>query len=459
MQIVNPATEEVIADLETDDLSSIAAKYARARAAQHAWAATPYDERAASIRRFRVAVIKELRTLALTQTLETGKPITQSRAELAALIGRLDFFLANTPKALTPEVVYQEGDGETSLLEERISYEPLGVIANISAWNYPWFVGSSIFVPALLTGNTVLYKPSEHASLTGVAIERILHQSGIPEDVFISVIGAGDVGESLLRQPVDGVFFTGSNRTGRRVTEQVASRLVKLGLELGGKDPTYVCEDADPEKAAASLAEGAMNNAGQSCCAVERIYAHRNIFDAFCGHLRRNIEQLSVGDPQDKATYIGPLTRCEQLSVLESQVADAVAKGARLVVGGKRLVRRGYYFEPTLLIVTTDDMLVMRDESFGPIIGVACVDSDEEAMRRMNDSQYGLTAGVYTPDKARAERILAALNAGTVYWNCCDRISPRLPWTGRRQSGLGSTLSTLGIRSFIQPKAWHFRPE
>jgi acyl-CoA reductase-like NAD-dependent aldehyde dehydrogenase len=457
MKILNPATLAVIDEVPSDDPSSIAQKYARARAAQPAWARTPVEERIAMLRAFRSAVMRERKSLALVLTHEVGKPVAQALNELNALSGRLDFFLENVPRMLASEVVWKERDEEALKLEEDIGFEPLGVVANISAWNYPWFVGSNVFVPALLTGNTVLYKPSEHATLTGLSIERLLHQSGVPKDAFISVVGAGDVGAKLLEQPVDGVFFTGSYRTGKKIAEQVASRFVRLGLELGGKDPTYVCDDVDIKKAAEGLADGAMYNAGQSCCSVERIYAHRAIEREFVEHFVEVVKAFQIGDPEDPKTYIGPLAREEQLNELELQVKDALAKGARLLTGGKRMERTGHYFEPTVLADVTDDMRVMREESFGPIIGIGAVDSDEEAIRRMNDTEYGLTAGVYTRDKERATRILREVDAGSVYWNCCDRVSPRLPWTGRKHSGTGSTLGAIGIRSFLQPKAWHLR--
>ncbi|MFZ5891961.1 MAG: aldehyde dehydrogenase family protein [Myxococcota bacterium] len=457
MKIRNPATLSVLEEVATDDAASVAKKYARAWAAQPAWAATALSRRLACLREFRDAVARERDGLALILTREMGKPVTQARNELNALAGRIDFFLEHTEKVLTPEVVLEERDGGALKLEESIVFEPLGVIANVSAWNYPWFVGSNVFVPALLTGNSVLYKPSEHATLTGLAIERLLHASGVPKDAFIAVIGPGDVGQALLSQPINGVFFTGSYRTGKKIAEHVAARFVRLGLELGGKDPTYVCEDVDVRKAAESLADGAMYNTGQSCCSVERIYVHRAIADDFLREFVDVVKSFTIGDPEDDKTYIGPLAREEQLAELELQVQDALSKGARLLIGGKRIDRTGYYFEPTVLTDVSDDMRIMREESFGPIIGIGRVNDDAEAIRRMNDTEYGLTAGVYTRDQNRANAILSQLDAGSVYWNCCDRVSPRLPWTGRKHSGLGSTLSTHGIRSFLQPKAWHRR--
>lgn len=452
MLIENPATLAVIAEVAEDTPALIAEKVARARAAQPAWAKTALSERLRALSLFRDAVQREKEELALLLTREMGKPVAQAKNELTALTARIDFFLLQTGEVMKDDLVFREAG-----LEESIALEPLGVIANISAWNYPWFVGSNVFVPALLTGNAVIYKPSEHATLTGQAIGRLLHAAGVPEEVFSVVVGSGDVGRVLIEQPIDGVFFTGSYRTGKKIAESVAPRFLKLGLELGGKDPTYVTADVDLAKAVESLADGAMYNTGQSCCSVERIYVERAIYDAFTEEFARTVRSYRLGDPEDPATYIGPLARKEQLEVLEAQVKDAIEKGARLLTGGKRAERTGYYFEPTVLVDVRDDMRVMREESFGPIIGIAPVESDEEAVARMNDTEYGLTAGVYTKDRARAERILGSVDAGSVYWNCCDRVSPRLPWTGRRHSGTGSTLSTHGIRAFLQPKAWHLR--
>jgi len=323
--------------------------------------------------------------------------------------------------------VFDEGG-----MVETIEQVPLGVVANISAWNYPYFVGANVFVPALAAGNAVLYKPSEYATLTGLEIGNLLHASGVPQDVFAVLVGGGRVGIELLKEPVDGVFFTGSYPTGKRIAEAVAGRLTKVQLELGGKDPTYVCEDVDVAAAAASLADGAMYNTGQSCCSVERIYVHERIHDAFVEAFVQEVQGFKVGEPADETTYIGPLTRSQQVKVLQMQVADAVAKGARLLAGGHALDRPGgHWFAPSVLVDVDHDMAVMREESFGPIIGIQRVGSDDEAVRLMNDTEYGLTAGVYTRDPARARRLLAQVNAGSVYWNCCDRVSPRLPWSGR----------------------------
>jgi acyl-CoA reductase-like NAD-dependent aldehyde dehydrogenase len=456
LDVVNPATEQRIASVPTDTPEQVAAKAAAAQGAQPAWAARPMAERHACIARFRALVEAELPTLAVTLTGEMGKPIRQARNELNAFLGRIDFFLEQAAGAVAPEVVLAP-PGRPGDTTEGITHDPLGVVANISAWNYPYFVGGNVFVPALLTGNAVLYKPSEHATLSGLHMTRLLHAAGVPLDVFIPVLGAGPIGSALLAQRVDGVFFTGSNATGERIAQAVGPRMVKMQLELGGKDPTYVCDDADVPAAAEALADGAMYNAGQSCCSVERIYVHERIHAAFVDAFVETVRGFRQGDPMDEATYLGPIARQPQLAVLEAQVADALRHGARLLTGGHRRPGPGWWFEPTVLGGVDHRMEVMREETFGPVIGIQKVSDDDEALTLMNDTRYGLTAGVYTRDQARAARLMPRLNAGSVYWNCCDRVSPRLPWSGVGASGMGLTLSTYGIQTFTRPRAWHLR--
>ena len=452
LSIHNPATGALITQVPADDASSVAAKAIAARAAQPAWAATPLADRKACITRFRAAVLAQMETLAATMTGETGKPIRMSRNELNGLLGRIDFFLKEVDAQLLTETVFAEGG-----MTEQIEHTPLGVVANISAWNYPWFVGGNVFIPALLTGNAELYQPSEFATLTGLAMARLLHEAGVPQDVFIALVGGGEVGVALQAQKIDGLFFTGSYGTGVKIAQALGHRMVKLQLELGGKDPTYVCEDADPKVAAESLADGAMYNTGQSCCSVERIYVHEKIHDAFVAAFMDTVRGFKVGDPMSEDTYIGAITRAPQLDLLDAQVADALAKGATLLTGGKRLPGPGNWYAPTVFTNVSHSMELMREESFGPLIGIQKVAGDAEAIQLMNDTRYGLTAGVFTPDEARAKSLLAQVKAGSVYWNCCDRVSPRLPWSGHGDSGVGLTLSTYGIQTFTRPKAWHLR--
>jgi acyl-CoA reductase-like NAD-dependent aldehyde dehydrogenase len=452
LTIHNPATGQVLEERHADDATSVAAKATAARAAQAAWAATSLRERLAVIQRFRAALVAELEVLARTLTLEVGKPISQSRNELNGLLPRIDFFVAQTEAAIAEDTVFDEGG-----MRERIAHVPLGVVANISAWNYPYFVGCNVIVPALLTGNSVLYKPSEFATLSGLHITRLLHGAGVPADVMQTLVGGSEVGAVLPNQRIDGLFFTGSHATGVKIAQALAPKLVKLQLELGGKDPTYVRADADAKLAAESLADGAMYNTGQSCCSVERIYVHDALHDAFVEHFLATVNSFKVGDPLDDTTYIGAITRAPQMAVLDAQVADAKAKGATLLCGGHRLPGPGNWYAPTIFTHVDHTMELMREESFGPIIGIQKVRNDDDAVVLMNDTRYGLTAGVYSRDEAKARELLARVHAGSVYWNCCDRVSPRLPWSGVGDSGIGLTLSTQGIQTFTRPKAWHLR--
>jgi acyl-CoA reductase-like NAD-dependent aldehyde dehydrogenase len=454
MKILNPATGEAIAEVTADGAAAVRRKYESARAGQPRWAKLPIAKRLEAIRRFRERIVAMHETLARTLTQEVGKPIRQSRNELTGLTTRVDFFLEASAKALREEKVFADPEQK---LAERITHEPLGVIANISAWNYPYFVGCNTFVPALVAGNAVLYKPSEYATLTGLHIAEMLHEAGVPRDVFVPVVGGGATGGALLRQPIDGVFFTGSYATGAKIAASAGKRMIKVQLELGGKDPIYVCEDVDVKAAATGIADGAFYNTGQSCCSVERIYVHESIHDAFVDAFVAEVQGYRMGDPMDESTYIGAITRRPQLEVLRRQVADAKKKGARLLAGGHVVRGRGNWFEPTVFADVDHSMLLMREESFGPIIGIQSVADDDAAVELMNDTEYGLTAGVYTQDARRARRLLARVNAGSVYWNCCDRVSPRLPWSGVGHSGIGLTLSTYGIQTFTRPKAWHLR--
>jgi acyl-CoA reductase-like NAD-dependent aldehyde dehydrogenase len=453
LEIHNPATGALIAEVPEATAAIVAERAQAARAAQPAWAATSLHHRLQVMQRFRVGLVAELEPLAATLTAEVGKPIRQSRGEINGLLGRIDFFLAQAAATLSPQQVFADAS-----MREVIGFDPLGVVVNISAWNYPYFVGGNVFVPALLAGNAVLYKPSEFAALTGLHIARLLHEAGVPSDVFVPLVGGGAVGAALLEQHIDGVFFTGSHATGVRIARSIGARFnIKLQLELGGKDPTYVADDADVKIAAESLADGAMYNTGQSCCSVERIYVHERVHDAFVAAFIEAVRGLEMGDPKSEDTTIGAITRAPQLEVLEAQVADAKAKGATLRLGGARIDRAGNWFEPTVFTEVDHTMDLMREESFGPIIGIQKVGGDAEALALMNDTRYGLTAGVFTREEARATAILSKVNAGTVYWNCCDRVSPRLPWSGQGDSGVGLTLSTLGIQAFTRPRAWHLR--
>ncbi len=449
MKIINPATEEIIKEVKEDNESSLKRKWGSLKVAQEKWAGLPLKERVDVLKKFASLLERDVEQLASVLTSEVGKPLSQSRNEIKGARGRIKWLTENAEKYLSEEWMSED---------EKIVYEPLGVVCNISAWNYPWLVGVNVFVPALIAGNTVMYKPSEYATLTGIEINRLLKESGVPENSFQISVGGPEIGEVLLDLPFDGYFFTGSYRTGKYIYERVAAKMVPCQCELGGKDPLYVADDISDVKAvAAATADGAFYNNGQSCCAVERIYVHEKIYDKYMEEFVKEVNSWKMGKPTEDGVYIGPLARKAQLDVLEGQVFEATSGGAKVLTGGKRIGVVGYFFQPTVLTDVSNDMQIMQEESFGPVIGIKKVKDDDEAIALMQDTEFGLTASVYSNNQDRAEKILKEINAGTGYWNCCDRVSAALPWSGRKHSGFGSTLSHVGLRAFTRPKAYHLK--
>jgi acyl-CoA reductase-like NAD-dependent aldehyde dehydrogenase len=453
MNIINPANHELITTVEVDDQKTIANKLASLQEGQKKWAKVSLGERIEIMRRFSELLQANLENCASILTSEVGKPLQQSKNEVNGACARIEWLTANAEQSLKDEWMVKSGP-----TREKIVYEPLGIVCNISAWNYPYLVGTNVFVPALLAGNAVIYKPSELSTLTGMEIEKYLHAAGVPENVFQIAVGAKEVGELLLEADLEGYFFTGSYATGKYIYERVSKKMKPCGLELGGKDPLYVTDDiTDIAAIAANTADGAFYNNGQSCCSVERIYVHEKVYDAYVAAFLAEVKSYNIGNPLSEGVYIGALTRKEQPSFLANQVKDAVSKGASVLCGGNAIKAAGNYFEPTVLVNVTHEMDLMKEESFGPIIGIVKVADDNAAIALMNDTKYGLTASVYCNNEERASAIQSQLNAGTVYWNCCDRVSAALPWSGRKHSGFGSTLSLVGLRVFTQPKAYHLR--
>lgn len=453
MNIINPATNTLISTITPDNLESIQNKLTLLKQGQLLWAQVPLIDRIAALERFSGYLHQHLEACAQILSMEVGKPIRQARNEVNGACSRINWFTENAPIYLNEEWITKVGP-----TKEKIVYEPLGIVCNISAWNYPYLVGTNVFVAALIAGNAVFYKPSELAILSGMQIQKYLYEAGVPENVFQVAIGSRDVGEILLDVDMDGYFFTGSYATGKYINERISSKLKPCGLELGGKDGLYITDDIlDINSVAENTADGAFYNNGQSCCSVERIYVHEKVYDQYVAAFVAIVKSYHIGDPSNEDTYIGALTRKAQPAFLAAQVADAVAKGATVLCGGNIIEGAGYFFEPTVITNVTHQMDLMREESFGPIIGIMKVSSDAEAIALINDSEFGLTAAVFSNDQKRALDIQSKLDVGTVYWNCCDRVSASLPWSGRKHSGMGSTLSHTGLRTFTQMKAFHLR--
>jgi acyl-CoA reductase-like NAD-dependent aldehyde dehydrogenase len=450
---LDPSDGSELGSVAIASRAEVATAVVHARAAQPRWHALPLEERLLRTRTFAEVLWREQEAFAADLSREMGKPLAQARAEYRAVAERIDFFLAAAAQEYRPRPAR---GGPADALWEVVSPEPLGVVGNISAWNYPVFVSLNVLLPALLAGNTVVYKPSEFALQTGANLVAAAREAGFDEGVLGLVRGDGSSGAALVAQPLDALAFTGSAATGGAIHRALAGRRVRLQLELGGKDPAYVRPDVDVIAAAAALAEGAFYNAGQSCCAVERIYVHAEIYDAFADAFVAAAGELRVGHPFSGAD-VGPLARRAQLPLLQAQVDEARGLGGEVALGGGALPGPGFYFPPTVVLGAHERMALMREESFGPVIGIARVADDAEALARMNDTDYGLTAAVFTRDEGVATAMMKALEAGTVYWNACDRVSPYTPWSGWKGSGVGATLGLEGMRAMVRPKAFHFR--
>lgn len=454
LEVTSPFDQKVVCTLNCDDEQSIDRKIERARATFETWRQVPLAERIERVR----AGVERLATsgedVATAVSRQMGKPIEQARREVETFVARAAWAFEAAESSLAPEIRLSEDPSR----QRRIEHHPLGVVLDIAAWNYPLLVPVNVIVPALLAGNTVVLKHSERTPLTGQAIARALRD---PEfhDLVTEVVVPPFGAPRLVRDPrIAHVAFTGSVATGRRVVEEASGGLASVGLELGGKDPAYVAADADLAFAAENIVDGACYNAGQSCCAVERVYVHRSVHDEFVDRVRTVLEGYRMGDPLDEQTTLGPLAIRAALPVLERQVEDAVAQGARLVLGGRRAAgRRGSFFAPSLLVDVPNRSAIMQEESFAPIVPIRRVDDDEQAIALVNDTRFGLTASVWTDDAERAERFAREVQAGTVFQNRCDVIDPELPWTGWGESGRGSTMSRHGFLALTRRKSISFR--
>ncbi len=452
---VNPATGEILRELECAGEGAVESAVERARAAQAAWSELGLRRRIEVLREFQGKLYAKKSEIAAAITREVGKPLVEALVtEVLVVLDAARFLIDNAWGLLRDEPV-PHGNLVTKLKSGWLVREPHGVIGIISPWNYPFSIPATETLAALVAGNAVVLKPSELTPLVALELASLLHAAGVPEDVFQVMVGEGPAGATLLRSPIDKLVFTGSVATGKRIAAAAAERLLPVVLELGGKDPMLVLDDADVDVASSAAVWGAFVNAGQACLSVERCYVHRSLYESFAKACAEKTKQLRIGNGMDSHTDVGPMIQERQVRIVESHVEDAKARGARVLAGGVRLPELGVnFYAPTVLADVTQDMRIMREETFGPVLPVMACADDDEAVRLANDSEYGLAASVWTRDRKRGERLARRIHAGTVMVNdviSCFGIS-EAPHGGVKASGVGRTHGRFGLDEMVRVK-------
>ncbi len=445
----NPADNySIVGEVAISTYHEITKKVQMASAAKNAWKELGVKKRKEFLQPIYDEFANRQKEMAQLISKEMGKPITRCTEEVSWTLGEFKWFMDTVEKAITDEITHED---EKSL--HKIVYEPIGTVALITPWNFPFGMSIWGLIPNLLVGNTVVFKISEETPLVGKLIEEIFNNHKLPEGVFSEVYGAGDVGKQLSEENVDFIWFTGSTKVGKALYKTAADKFIKILLEMGGSSPCVVFEDVDIEQAAQLMADYRFQNCGQACDAIKRGIVHESIFDKFVEKLKEITEKKKVGNPLDKDTEVGSLVAKRQLILLQEQVQDAIDKGATVVTGGKIPEGlNGTFYEPTILTNITRDMRVWKEEVFGPVLPVVAFDTEEKAIRMANDTIYGLTSRVITKDEKRAERVASQIEAGTVEINSGDRWLSCNPFGGYKQSGIGREHGIMGFRELCQVK-------
>jgi acyl-CoA reductase-like NAD-dependent aldehyde dehydrogenase len=455
---IDPSTGEEIGRVPLMDAPAVAAAVNKAKGAQPSWAKLSYSERAQFIIRAREVVLAQLEEISKLISRETGKPVTEAISmEVVPTLDLMHYFAENTESLLDKSRV---SIGQYGLMgrSSYIVYKPLGVVGIISPWNFPWATPLDEVVMALMAGNAVVVKPSEFTPLTAMRIADVFKQAQLPEGLLAIVTGDGSTGAALVEAGVDKIMFTGSVNTGKRVAEAAAKHLTPVVLELGGKDPMIVFEDAKLENAARAAIWGAFCNSGQACASIERCYVHESIAPQFIDMVVKETQLLKQGKPGGEEIDIGAMTNEKQLRIVEDHVNDAIAHGANIRTGGHRLNNsNGWFHEPTVVTDVDHSMKLMRDETFGPVLPIMTFKIDEEAIKLANDSVFGLTASVFTSDIARGRRVAEKIDAGTVMINevVYTHAVAQTPWGGVKQSGYGRTHGRLGLLELVSHQHIH----
>ncbi|MCA1490956.1 aldehyde dehydrogenase family protein [Sinorhizobium alkalisoli] len=454
IRCISPVNGEVYAERPAMPLERAKEAVAKARLAQKAWAKRPLDERVKLV----LAGVARLNDMADEVVPELawqmGRPVRYG-GEFKGFNERSNYVASIASDALKPLVVE-----ESERFERRIEREPHGVVFVIAPWNYPYMTAINTVAPALMAGNTVVIKHASQTILVGERLVRAFVEAGVPEDVFQNLFLDHETTAALIAaKSFDFINFTGSVEGGRSIERAAAGTFTGLGLELGGKDPGYVMEDADLDAAVDTLMDGATYNSGQCCCGIERIYVHESLYDAFVEKSVAWVSNYKLGNPLAPETTLGPMANRRFAETVRGQIADAVSKGAKALIDPKLFPEDdgGAYLAPQLLVDVDHSMAFMREETFGPAVGIMKVKTDAQAIELMNDCRYGLTASLWTKDAERAARIGGELETGTVFMNRADYLDPALCWTGVKETGRGGSLSVIGFQNLTRPKSYHLK--
>jgi acyl-CoA reductase-like NAD-dependent aldehyde dehydrogenase len=458
IQLISPVDGRVYAEREVADAAQVEQALAAAARAQASWQRRPLSERAAFCSAAVDAMLSMQADIVPELAWQMGRPVRYGAGELRGFAERARHMIAIAPQALAavePEPV--------AGFRRYIKRDPLGTVLVVAPWNYPYLTAVNTIIPALMAGNSVILKHASQTLLVGERFAEAMRRAKLPEGLFQNLLlNHVSTGSIIADGRVQQVNFTGSVEAGKVLESAASGQFLGMGLELGGKDPAYVRADANLEHAVENLVDGSFFNSGQSCCAVERLYVDQKIFPAFVERFAELTRQYVLGNPLDEATTLGPLVTPGAAFFVRGQIAEALAQGATALIDAQAFaadVPGSAYLAPQVLVDVNHQMSVMRDESFGPVVGIMPVASDEEAIALMNDSEFGLSASIWTQDLAAAERLGNEIATGTLFMNRCDYLDPALAWTGVKNSGRGVTLSPLGYEHLTRAKSFHLRHE
>lgn len=455
IQNISPIDGSVYAEREAMSLDAARAAVSKVRAAQRSWARRPLEDRVQLVLKG-VARLNEMAAEVVPELAHMmGRPVRYG-GEFKGFNERSNYVAAIAADALAPLVIEESGN-----FERRIEREAHGVVFVVAPWNYPYMTAINTIAPALMAGNTVVIKHAAQTLLVGERMVRAFVEAGVPDDVFVNLFLDHQTTSALISESLfNFVNFTGSVEGGRAIERAAAGTFTGLGLELGGKDPGYVMEDADLDAAVDTLMDGATFNSGQCCCGIERIYVNESLYDAFVEKSVAWVSNYKLGNPLEQETTLGPMANKRFAKVVRQQVADAVSRGAKALVDPKLFAAddgESAYVAPQILVDVDHSMEFMTEETFGPAVGIMKVKNDDEAIALMNDSKYGLTASLWTQDAARAGRIGREIETGTVFMNRADYLDPALCWTGVKETGRGGSLSVIGFQNLTRPKSYHLK--